>query len=121
MKRKIHSLLAFGALCASIPFAVKPATIIEVTSASSEGVQVEGWTRTDQSATRVGLEPRTTPFRMVFRGTDVQAGFITLEEGRRLEVRAVHRRAWIPLVQVAAAGSRISLDARGSHLGIHAR
>ena len=121
MKRKMSSLLAFGAVCAITPFVVRPVTIVEVTAASTGGVQVHGWIQIDETGPRVGLEPRSTPFRLVLKGADVQARFTTQEEDQTFEVRAVQRRAWIPLVRVEAVGSRISLDGRGSHMGMRAR
>ena len=121
MKRRKSSLLAFGVFCAITPFVVRPVTIVEVTGASSGKVQVHGWTQIDEAGPRMGLEPRTTPFRLVLKGADVQARFATQGDGQRFEVRAVQKRAWIPLVRVGAVGSTISLEGRGSFMGMRAR
>lgn len=121
MRKKIGSFLAFGTVCVISTFLVKPVTVVEVMGTSSGQVQIEGWIQTDQSGPRVGLEGRTTPFRLALQGTDVQARLTARVKNQRFQVRAVQKRAWVPLVLVQAAGSRISLDGKGSHLGMRAR
>jgi len=120
-KKKMSSALALGVVCLISVFLVKPVIIVDVTGASSRRVQVEGWTQTDAGGPRVGLEGRSTPFRLVLKGPDVQASFTTPDEDQRFEVQAVQKWAWLPRVRVQAAGSRISIFGNGSHLGLRAR
>jgi len=121
MKRRMASFLAFGAICATTPFVVRPVTVVQLTAASAGEVQVSGWTQMDESGPRTGLEARTTPFRLVFKGNDMRAHFTSREDGQRFEVRAARKRAWLPLVRVGGKGSVISLESTGAHLRLTAQ
>ena len=121
MKRRKISFLAFGAICAVTPFVVRPVTVVELTASSPEEVRVSGWTQMGETGPRTGLEARTTPFRLVFKGTGIRAHFTSREDGQRFQVRAARKRAWLPLVRVGGKGSVISLESTGAHLRLTAR
>ena len=117
-KHQKTSLLGFVAFCAIAPLVVRPVTVVEITAASGAEVQVHGWTQMDETGPRVALEPQSPPIRLLFRGADVRARFITQSEDQTLRVEAVQKRAWIPMVRVGSLGSRIDLEGRGSFMGM---
>lgn len=121
MKKRKTSLLAFGAICAITPFVVRTVTVIDVTAASTEEVQVHGWTQMDEASPRVGLEGRTSPFRLVMKGADMRAHFTAQGDGEMFEVRAARKRAWLPLIRVGGEGSTISLESTNSNLRMTAQ
>ncbi len=121
MKRGKLSFLAFAAICAVTPFVVRPVTVVELTAASPGEVHVTGWTQMGEAGPRTGLEARTTPFRLVFKGRGLRAHFSSREEGQRFQVRAARKRAWLPLVRVGGAGATISLESTGAHLRLSAQ
>lgn len=116
MKARHASFLSFAALCFVGLAVSRPVTVVEVTS--MEPAVVHGWTGTADSGSRTALEPQAAPFRLVVRDADFQARFVTEPGGPKIHVRAVHKRAWLPLTRVGAEGPAISLEGRGSFMGI---
>lgn len=119
--RPSTKLLAFATVCAVSPFVMAPVTVIDVSGASTEDVEVQGWLLTEDGESREGLESRTTPFRVVVRGSEVEARFVTEGGADRLQVRAVRKRAWIPVVRVAGDGRSVSVEGSDNHLGLRAQ
>lgn len=118
MKPRFTSLLPFAALSALGVVVARPTTVVEVTPVAGYPTPVHGWTRIDGASDRSALEPRTAPFRMIFRGAGFRARFVTELDGPEIQVQAVRKRGWLPVIRVDSQGSAISLEGGRNHLGI---
>ena len=119
MKRQRRTaLVIFVLMCIAAPFAMRPVTVIDVVGVSGRTVPVRGWTEVD-GGTRVAIEETTTPIHLVLRGREFNAQFVTRAVGDAVQVRAVRKRAWIPVTQVAAERTAsVSLSGSGSWLQV---